>query len=452
MKVSEKGLIYMNKKQFKEAMQSGLGRCVYLLDDIKQANQMKDIVLWGCLHQLSYDTQCEGTRAWFLYQLIKRCKDDDYFFKPLMVAYGKQQDNQLLQQLNELLLNFAVDGNEEAKRFLQQIYQSYYQALLDVMHYDYQTLNLFESLCMDSIKYCKEWKPIFISIVKDMGNLISTYAENDIDFEQFQWYCEFLHGKRNVMKILRKCSDAQIQNYYHTLKMYPKQVTPNPKVWNTKEIYKELDTHPYPRTIGIHLFKENQEVLKEMATLYEQEKDIVKRAKLLKLFTPKTNANFVSIDYVMNDVVSQYDILRETAWEVVCNIRDERVHKMALQEINSENEDIEVFYMLATNYHSEDKEIFMQALTSRKIDYRDTSLWHSAGLAVLDMFEDKRIKHPPIEALYYIYDYTLCSCCREKALQLLNRRHQLNEKIKKECLYDSYEDIRKLAEKWNKTY
>lgn len=438
----------MNRKQFKKAMQSGLGRCVYLLNDINQANRMRDIVLWGCLHQLSYDAQSEGTRAWFLYQLITRCKDDDYFLIPLKSLNEKRQDYWLLRQQNELLLYFAIDGNKEAKKMLEHTYQGYYHTLSNTSHFDNQVFSLYESLCIDFIKYCKEWESIFISIVKDMEQIISLHKDYDIDFEQFQWYCEFLHGKRKVRNILRVCSDEQIQVYYRNLGTSNKPMISKPKIWNAKEIYKELDTFPYPKAIGIRLYKENQDVLKELAALYEQEMDAAKRTKLLNLFTPITNVNFVSSDSVWNDVNSNYDELRETAKEVLSYIKDDRVYQMALQELKLGNDSIDVFNMLASNYHKEDEAFFMKALMNRKINYKDSSFWHSAGSIALDMFENKQIKQPPIEALYYIYEHTLCSCCRKDALQILNKRHRLSKAIKYECLYDSNEDIRKLANGW----
>lgn len=438
----------MNRKQFKKAMQSGLGRCVYLLNDINQANRMKDIVLWGCLHQLSYDVQSEGTRSWFLYQLITRCKDDDYFLIPLKSLYGKQQDYWVLRQQNELLLYFAMDGNNKAKKMLQHTYQCYYHTLLNTRHFDNQIFNLYESLCIDFVKYSREWKSIFISIVKDMGQIISLHKEYYINFEEFHWYCEFLHGKRKVRNILSACSDEQIQVYYHNLKTSLKPIISESKVWNAKELYKEIDTYPYLRAIGIRLYKENQDVLKEMAALYEQEIDVTKRAKLLTLFSPKTNVNFISIDSVWNDVNSNHEELRETAKEVLSYLKDDRVYQMALCEIKSGNDSIHAFSMLASNYHTEDKVLFMKALMNKKINYQDSSFWHNAGSIVLDMFEDKQITHPPVEALYYIYEHTLCSCCRKYALQILNKRHRLSKEIKYECLYDSNEDIRKLANEW----
>ncbi len=61
----------MTKKRFREAMMRGLGRCVLELDHTEDVEKYREIVMWGCTHNLSYDTQCEGTRAWYLRELIR---------------------------------------------------------------------------------------------------------------------------------------------------------------------------------------------------------------------------------------------------------------------------------------------------------------------------------------------------------------------------------------------
>ena len=70
-------------------MQQGLGRCVLALREAENIEKYRDIVLWGCLHNLSYDTQCEGTRAAYIYQLVSFFHDDAYFVAPTIAAFGK---------------------------------------------------------------------------------------------------------------------------------------------------------------------------------------------------------------------------------------------------------------------------------------------------------------------------------------------------------------------------
>lgn len=56
----------MTKAQVKHAFQRGLGRGILAVRE--NPDRYKEIVLWACGRNLSFDTQCEGTRAWYVYQ------------------------------------------------------------------------------------------------------------------------------------------------------------------------------------------------------------------------------------------------------------------------------------------------------------------------------------------------------------------------------------------------
>ncbi len=88
----------MTKREFKEAMMRGLGRCILELDETEDAEKYREIVLWGCTHNLSYDTQCEGTRAWYLRELIRRFSEE----KPFVDAVARK-----LSEICRRLLHFG---------------------------------------------------------------------------------------------------------------------------------------------------------------------------------------------------------------------------------------------------------------------------------------------------------------------------------------------------------
>jgi hypothetical protein len=43
------------KKEFKRLMQQGLVRCNIVLQKSEKIEKYKDVVLWGCLHNLGFD-------------------------------------------------------------------------------------------------------------------------------------------------------------------------------------------------------------------------------------------------------------------------------------------------------------------------------------------------------------------------------------------------------------
>ncbi|MCM1541248.1 MAG: hypothetical protein NC121_08300 [Blautia sp.] len=106
----------MTKKEFREAMKRGLGRCILELDQAEDAEKYREIVLWGCTHDLSYDTQCEGTRAWYMREMVRRLREERPFVDAVIRKLSQYRPNGgwEFSHYCELLGLFALDGNREA--------------------------------------------------------------------------------------------------------------------------------------------------------------------------------------------------------------------------------------------------------------------------------------------------------------------------------------------------
>ena len=152
-------------------MQQGIGRCVLTLQSSKNIEKYKDIVLWGCLHHLSYDPQCEGTRSAYIYKLTTFFNDEDYFIKPIITSFERipRRSDWLFSHFTELLCRFAENGNDIAKDALLKKYDQLLSALLSkrrLSGYDFERDN-FERICLtlsslDGIE-------ILLKIANDMG-------------------------------------------------------------------------------------------------------------------------------------------------------------------------------------------------------------------------------------------------------------------------------------------
>ena len=139
--------------------------------------------------------------------------------------------------------------------------------------------------------------------------------------------------------------------------------------------------------------------------------------------------------------------MQENAFKAVGFITDIRVHNYAL-ELLQKNEHLEdVISMLANNYAKTDCKILVSLVKALPVTYQEKDIcWHGPFMAVLDLLKTRGVKHPPKELLYYMYEHTLCSCCRESILREMRRRKMLTGEILQECLYDSNDEIRELAQ------
>ena len=64
---------------FKQNMLRGLGKCH--IDILKSNNKeiFREDILYGALNPISYDVYFEGTKCWYIYDLILGMRDNDYF-------------------------------------------------------------------------------------------------------------------------------------------------------------------------------------------------------------------------------------------------------------------------------------------------------------------------------------------------------------------------------------
>ncbi|MBQ3490369.1 MAG: hypothetical protein IJA86_07250 [Clostridia bacterium] len=95
--------------------------------------------------------------------------------------------------------------------------------------------------------------------------------------------------------------------------------------------------------------------------------------------------------------------------------------------------------MLICNYSSDIKHLLLDELYKIKVDCKDESYWHSIGFKILNMC-DQKVRLPK-EFFNYVYETTLCSCCREYAIRALARNRWLTREMIEECRYDSNSNI-----------
>ena len=107
---------------FKDALLRGTGRCVAMLSTESARRKYRPLVMWACGRNLGYDTQIEGTRALFLYDLIGQYPSPEPFLDVVEERFfaSFNKGNWLFQQEGELLAMFAASGNERARRILDR--------------------------------------------------------------------------------------------------------------------------------------------------------------------------------------------------------------------------------------------------------------------------------------------------------------------------------------------
>ena len=440
----------MNKKDFKKYMQQGLGRCVLALQSSNDIEKYKDIVLWGCLHNLSYDTQCEGTRAFYIYELTTYFKDEDYFLIPTIEEFKKipRKSVWLFSHFAELLRRFAENGNDTAKKSLQKKYDQLLSALLIKRRfngYDFERDN-FERICimLSSIGGIN----IHLKIADDMGRL---FKENPhYSGDDFDWFCSAMDegiGEKRLNAILQRESKKSenircfYENYLKSIEATQNIARKPVKIPGTEDIKNEVISRGALSPSSRARFSrraENEEKIK-LAEEAIAEVNLDLKAELLSAFAFRDESFPLSHESIIEYSKSSHERLREVAFEVLTNCQSDVVRKYALSLLADENYKACALKMLLCNYIPDIKQPLLTELYKIKIDYKDNFDWHSIGSKILNVC-DQNIRLPK-EFFIYIYETTLCSCCREYAVRSLAKHRWLTRDMIEECRYDSNHDI-----------
>ncbi len=441
----------MNKKDFKVCMQQGRGRCHLVLQSEKDIAKYKDIVLWGCLHNLSYDTQCEGARATYVYDLTTYFGDEDYFLTPIIKAFASLSRRRawLFDHFSAQLSLFAKNGNERAKEALARKYDQLFSVLLNkrrFCNYDFERDN-FERLCV-ALLPLRDTDNKF-RIVCDLGRLFRENPHYDCDY--FDWFCFSIEndlGKETLQEYL-KCNSPQnedLKSFYESY-LQLEEINSNRKLMrkpveapSVETILKDVSStgklSPYSRVSFSRCAEEEKR--KSLAQEAIKEVDLDKKAELLSVFQ---HHNFpLPHDIIIEYANSSHERLHDVSLDVLTNCQSNVVRDYALSLMAEENLKAHALKMLLCNYTPEDKQFLLDELGKLKVTYDDESDWHDIGFKILHLFDEER--DLPKEFLLYIYNTTLCSCCRKSAIQTLDKRHWLTEDIIEECRFDSNKNIK----------
>lgn len=145
----------MTELSFENSLRKGLGRCVTALNTQEGLIRYKDIVLDCCLKSISGYTEVEKSRGAFLYTVVKKFEDDNYFLKPVIDAYRSLEVNAgisdgKMQQITDFLWCFSHENNNDAYTALEDKLLEI-KLFLSTPCIDVDVLQAFEMMCFSFI-------------------------------------------------------------------------------------------------------------------------------------------------------------------------------------------------------------------------------------------------------------------------------------------------------------
>lgn len=422
---------------FKKYMERGLGRTFYILENSEDINIYKEIILYGCLNNISYNLVFEGTRAYYVFCLMSYFDDTEFFENRIFNKYDINLDNNTFKHLSDLLVLLYKDNkNKLAKELLEK---SYSKLITKVSFNEDELIKLdYICICLKQAGGLKRVKKIILDIDKFNPHLISS---NDLGW----FFNVVLDRYKNISDYIKEnCTNIKLEdiNSYSHKEINEKKDKEEQQTADKllKEIKDEKVKYFFP--YGFARFADNLEKQK-LVDYYFKEKDIDVKKKLLSTIS---KGDFpITFDILAQEFNQACDELKESILDVIVSLNDIRIKDYGYSLLENENYFYSGIEMISKYYEADDYNNFVKYVKKVNISYEDDR-WHHIFFAICELFyESKKIL--PNELLYFIYENTLCSYCRERYVRLLRKRNLLTNQIIDECKDDCNYDIRKYVKR-----
>lgn len=428
---------FMTKKEFKEAMLRGLGRCMIAVR--QEPEKYRDLVIWACKRNFAYDAQSEGTRSWYTYAMANVYPDKETFIGIAAEELKKHRPNGSwdLLHLSEFLMFFAMDGYESARKAVEEKYQEILAGMVARKRRPNRTFYELSDLEQLGLVLAVD-RTSFLCISKDFGRL---YREKSyMCAGDFAWFFASKGGQFRKTMESAAHSDENIACF---LQRELADIAEREERWEQRK-----ESLPEGLT-GIRLSrwlanKADQKTVKQYALAYREQTQPELRAEALMAFSCCPYPD--DPQPIIEDANAFCAEVQNAAWRALENIRHPAVREFALNNVDKGIRTPENFALLATNYMPEDGKR-MEELLREMISKKDWNGVHTAGMDIYRMFRKGSGIPRPKHLLPLLYEYNPCSSCRESALAYMFEHRMLTKKMLIECQFDSNDDIRKMAAK-----
>ena len=441
----------MTKTAFRNDFLRGLGSALIELQMCTDPARFYDAVLYGCLHNTTYDSQCEGERGWYLHQAAKLSGNEAAIEEAVCQKFFHiREDVWLFEQLTSTLYHFAVDGNETARDALYEQYEAMLRELSRKRKFQqiYSRRDMFDRLC-DWLILLDGWSA-FKKIVDDVSEFL---LPKNIDFffsDCFYSNSRRKFGKTRVAYYLQKQSEQlpHIRIFYEAAKEWDKKwgcnyVREYPPAPTLNEVLDAAKGEFGGRGLVMNFArKANPENLEKLAQAAMNEVDANAQVGLLWAFRRAAKYAFPEA-FLSRLSQSDDELLRCLAYEFIGQNPSPETRELARALIQSGKELENGISLLAKNPLPEDEGLLYEAVKSFRPG-RSKGDWHGVYMDARDGAETMRGK-PKTSILEYLYRNTLCGTCRERIVRTMHKKGVLSDEILSECRFDANDDIRAFA-------
>jgi hypothetical protein len=419
----------MDKNEFQQSMQSGLGRAIIYAHE-NDVRAFRDIILDACLHCYSVDVQTEGTRAGYMLELVNLLGDRQFYCDKVLEALAEDGDDWDTAQRFHFATYMAFDGDERAHRL---IYETFAPGP-----------KMGEAIAIDFVRL--DGLKGFLFAAAKLGALMIS-RPNEVD-EGWLWSQAIeICGEDNVKAALSQAAATDPGVEAYRLAAVAHEHDGSSRSGRSEKLTALTYEQLRPKMPGLRGFwlsswgkqareGELERAARGLAAIRNPEEQI----QHLRIFSRKPFpldpsllfdlSSSANPDLAYAAIVAlpqlEHPSLREIAFRLVRNRLVGRQWAIA---------------MLDRNWESGDHEIVMSWLEAESD--RDTR--HHMQSSTEEFWEHHPEPASEVRMLYLSYENGPCSFCRESVVRRLIELDALTTSLRVECAHDANDEIRKLV-------
>lgn len=425
----------LSRKQFRDALEKGLGRA--MLHARKHGLEgMHGELRWALLKSRVYDPQCEWHRPDWLWKLLRAARCEGRHRAAILNSLSKVTDYRDAKQLSALACRYALAGDAAAKRRLYAASERFVGVDNHGIERELMRLDGTRALKQVADRIGKElakggddWKFRVRSIWWNAKNILGAGAS-----------ARALAGGGSRARLFLKRAlaiEASDRIEDRTRKARLKAEGPKRKTW--LEFRSDLETKGSSASPYLFARHATAGELRDAYKALANEKRTLQAGKLLQVFNSRRPPSFEP--FLLKFSRSSDEFVQNCAWNALAHFRRPEVRGLALtaarRRCNVGNGSLSLF---AKNYRSGDAGLILEAVSGSW----DPDTAHCVGMSVLGVAKvhADRSLAPAYAACY---EFNPCALCRRDFFKKLLSLKSAPSWMIQECRDDTDSDTRSLA-------
>ncbi|MGC8540799.1 MAG: hypothetical protein ACP5QA_09245 [Phycisphaerae bacterium] len=419
----------MDSSEFRRVITNGLGRAALWVRN-NSWRPHEEAIKHVCLHNTAYDAQCEGSRAEYIYEIVRRTDSLDHFSEIAvtgLMASREFWDTSHLFRLNRL---FAQAGFARSRDALYEKFEK--------GDAEERSIGAEEFIRLDGTNGVL----FALGVAGGWFDRDAGYREDDYFLQEAQR----ILGPEVILSLRQAAqTNANIRRYLEEVER-----TMQRRSKQSRTDYRSF-TYPQMRDMILSVHGEvtrtwlffwgkhaTEDFIRMAASDLLNEQDDAILVAYLRIFShrafPLDNKRLIDLARSPNKEVAA------AARRSLRLLRSEAIRELAVEIIRGGDHTEGSIPLLIKNYREGDH-LLIESLLEAATNEED---FHWAARDSLDVFTANP-QAPALRSLLDIYDKCRCSICRHGGVKILADRRILPSLIHEECRFDSYEDTREIA-------